>query len=374
MLGFIRHWIPYQGLPIGVDLGTNAIRLAQVENGEQELRLVHAAEFQRSDASGNDRWEMLRSAFKSTLREGRFRGRSVVVGLDAADVHIKHVRMPRVTGEEFNQALNEQAESVLGSSPADFAIRGVVVGDIFGEQQPQQEVVLFATPQSIVQDLLETAASARVQIVGVHVQQRITAESFARHYRRKADETAVNLFVDLGHGGTRAFVASPSELRFVRTMPLSVSQLHDKIARSLNLPVTELDGIRRSIGAQSSTSNNLVPQIPTFSDVQRKLIDETNTQAARLVDELEMCRRYYEATIPDRPVTRLIFIGGGARDRLLCAAIAQAMSLPAQIGDALVRFNRVSLPSLACIDRREPMPQWSVALGLSLCGQSVASI
>ena len=71
-----------------------------------------------------------------------------------------------------------------------------------------------------------------------------------------------------------------------------------------------------------------------------KLTNAIDTEARRLADELELCRRYYEATFPAQPITKLIFTGGGAKDRLLCAAVAQAMALPAQIGDPLVRFAR----------------------------------
>ena len=109
-----------------------------------------------------------------------------------------------------------------------------------------------------------------------------------------------------------------------------------------------------------------------MSDAIPRLLAATETEAMRLADELDMCRRYYEATFPASPVTKLIFIGGGAKDRALCAAVAKAMAIPAQIGDPLVRFNRAALPSLACVDRREAQPDWTIALGLSLCSQPAA--
>lgn len=375
MLGFIKNFIPYQGLPIGVDLGQHAVRMAQVEKVDEELRLVHAAEVCNADSSPKDEATRLVDALKTGLRSGRFRGRNVTVGLDASLVQVKHLRMPRCSAEELPAQLKEHAEVALNAPASDFLLRGVVAGEIFGEQSPQQEVVLFATPQTVIQSLIDAAAAAKVAIVGVQVQPRIAAEYFARLYRRKSDETAVNLFVDLGHSGTRAFVAAPAELRFVRAMPLSVSQIHDRIAKGVGIAPSEVQELRKSVLAQQTAHTNNIPaERPTLSPLQEKLIEETNTHAVRLADELEMCRRYYESTFSSNPVTRLIFIGGGARDRLLCSAIAQAMSLPAQIGDPLVRFNRTSLPSLACIDRRDSMPQWTAAFGLSMCGQTVAHV
>jgi type IV pilus assembly protein PilM len=375
MLGFIRNFLPYQGLPIGVDLGEHTVRMAQVETVEDELRLIHAAEIPHSPEPAESRTPHLVTALKAGLSSGKFRGRSIAIGLSAAHVQIKHLRIPRCSAEELPNHLKEHAETALNAPAADFLLRGVVAGEVFSDQTPQQEVVLFATPQSTIQELLENASAARVAIVGVHVQPRIAADYFARLYRRKTDESAVNLFVDLGHSGTRAFVASPAELRFVRSMPLSAFQIHERIARSLGTTAGDVNTLRKSIIAQQTAPASDIPSDgPTLTSAQQKLMEETSSHAARLADELEMCRRYYESNFASQPVTRLIFLGGGARDRLLCSAIAQAMSLPAQIGDPLVRFNRTALPSLACLDRREAMPQWSTAFALSLCGQSVAHV
>ena len=88
---------------------------------------------------------------------------------------------------------------------------------------------------------------------------------------------------------------------------------------------------------------------------------------AKLVDELNLCRRYYESTFPDRPLDRLIFVGGEARQRGLCQAIAKEMGLAAQVGDPMVRMGRVSDVGVETgIDRRQPQPNWAVAIGLSM--------
>lgn len=376
MLGFVRQYMPYRGLPIGVDLGESSIRLAQLEQVESELRLVHADEIPIDPALKDEaRSSAIVAALKAAFRRGAFRGRNAAIGIRAGEVQIKHLRMPRVGAEEFSQSLAEQSSTALGAPASDFLIRGVVAGEVFGEQSPQQEVVLFATPQHLIQQILDDASAAKMNIVGVHVQQRVAADFISRIYRRKADEQAVNLFVDLGESGTRAFVTAPADIRFVRSMPLSVLQIHDRIAKQLGMGATETMTLRRTLIAQQSTPQNTVgPTESTLTLVQQRLIDETAAAASRLADELEMCRRYYESLFPNQPVSRLLFIGGGARDRLLCSAVAQAMALPAQICDPLVRCSRSSLPNLACIDRREAMPQWCAAFGLSLCGQTVAHV
>ena len=87
----------------------------------------------------------------------------------------------------------------------------------------------------------------------------------------------------------------------------------------------------------------------------------------KLIEELDLCRRYYESTFQNRPVDRLIFVGGESRHRGLCQHIARELGLAAQLGDPLVRMSRVSEVGIESgIDRRQPQPAWAVAIGLSL--------
>ncbi len=65
----------------------------------------------------------------------------------------------------------------------------------------------------------------------------------------------------------------------------------------------------------------------------------------------------------------MIFLGGQAYDKRLCQAIAQRLNLPAQIGDPLAQIERHAGSGMAAgLDRREPQPDWAVAIGLSLGG------
>ena len=87
----------------------------------------------------------------------------------------------------------------------------------------------------------------------------------------------------------------------------------------------------------------------------------------KLVHELDLCRRYHESTFPNKPVARLVFVGGEARQRVLCQSIAQQLGIAAQVGDPMVRMGRVSEVGIESgIDRRSPQPSWAVAIGLSM--------
>jgi hypothetical protein len=110
------------------------------------------------------------------------------------------------------------------------------------------------------------------------------------------------------------------------------------------------------------------PQSANVAPGDRRHIDDACREPlARLVEELSLCRRYFESAFHDQPVQRLIFLGGEANQRGLCQQIAREMGIAAQIGDPLCRMSKHTLPGVETgIDRRVPQPAWTVAIGLSM--------
>ena len=143
----------------------------------------------------------------------------------------------------------------------------------------------------------------------------------------------------------------------VQTPSLRYSEAADKLAKGdAGLPST------------SDTAVRPAPSAVTDPDQQARIIEQSvRDPLNRLIEELNLCRRYHEATFPNKTVDRLIFIGGEARQRSLCAHVAREMGLAAQVGDPLVRMGRISDVGIESgIDRRQPQPNWSVAIGLSI--------
>jgi Tfp pilus assembly PilM family ATPase len=266
----------------------------------------------------------LSKSLKQLLTAGEFRGRQAVLSIPSPLVFIRHVRAPRSLDDAALQS--QLALELAGKVPLDpsrCALRHIIAGEVYGDGSGQQnEIILFAAAQQAINALLDGTAAAKLDVADLRIGPRAIVDCFAHVFRRKVDIDSVDLFVELGATSCRAIVARDGAIRFTRAIPT---------------PATD------------------------------------DAATLRLVDELELCRRYYEATFPDKPIARLLFVGGGARNATRCQAIAQQMSLPAQVADPFVRFGRSSLPPVAGLDRREANPDWSTVVGLSLGAVSPAS-
>ena len=425
MLGFVQSWFSPSPSPIGVDFGTDCLRLAQVETNEQENRLIAAASADVPAHVRNDpaaRFTFFAQAIRDLLAEGNFRGRRVALNLPASLMHVQHLRLPKMDDEALKKAIAWEARGKLPFDPSQGVIRHIVAGEIYHDQEPKYEIVLMAARRDLVERLLEAAAKARLDVARLDVEPKALIDCFSRVFRRKSDIETSTCFVDIGCSASRAIIAREGRIRFARVIPIGGDHFNRAVAGELHLSLEESRLLRvrlaaapgdetlvkpstafampkpavdpsseepgtgfallsaalsaaqsREATSDPAPSSAAAPEDPAPAATglprgQREKVDEACRQPlAKLVEELGLCRRYYEATFPQQPVERLIFVGGEAHQRGLCQQIARELGVAAQVGDPMVRLGKFTEPGIeAVIDRRLPQPAWGIALGLSM--------
>jgi type IV pilus assembly protein PilM len=399
MLGFVQNWFSARSNPIGVDFGGDCLRMAQVDSSAGEPQLVAAASCDvpghvRQDTVARLAW--FSQAARDLLLQGKFRGRQAVLALPAAWMHVQHLRMAKMEEEALKKALPWELKGKLPIDPSAALLRHWVAGEIHNNQEPQNEVIVMAAARGLIEQFLAAAAKAKLDVVGMNVQPRVVVDCFRQVYRRKTDAEVTNFFVDIGYGGTRAVIARAGEILFARVIPIGGEQFNQAVADEMKILPEEARLLRLktariaetakespepaeqnadqsfallNAGLKRSAEIQTAPQETESRRIEQAAMEPVN----RLSDELDLCRRYYEATFANHPVDRLIFVGGEAGQRALCRQIARRLSLAAQVGDPLARMGRTSEVGIESgIDRRQPQPAWAVAIGLSLVGCALA--
>jgi type IV pilus assembly protein PilM len=411
--------------PIGVDFGSDSLRLAQVQWAGDEYRLVAAAS---ADVPAHvraadlpTRAQFLADTTRDLLAQGDFKGRAAVLALPAASMAIQHLRLPPLDPESIKKALPWEARGKLPIDPAHAVLRHLVAGEVYQDSEPRAEVIVMAAARELVQQLLSAASRAKLDVVGMNVEPQALVDCFAHVHRRRNDAAAVTCLVDIGSAGSRAVITRGPQIVFARTIPVGGDHFTRAVASALKVSVTDAKMLRIKLcAAEPAPAANAAPKRPappppppvasgTSEENSFALLgaamaaaekqpaqpspapvepapapaaaappDEATAQLravaaacreplAKLIEELDLCRRYYEATFPNKPVERLLFVGGEARQRGLCAHIARELGLAAQIGDPMVRMGRISEIGVESgIDRRQPQPAWAVAIGLSM--------
>ena len=415
------------GCPIGVDFGSDSLKIAQIAWEGNEPRLIAAASAEvPSHVRHNTaaRMAFFAETARDLLSTGGFRGRRAILALPAASMLIQHLRLAKMDEETLKKALPWEARGKLPIDPSQALMRHLIAGEIYHDSEPKNEIILMAAARDLVKQLLDAASKAKLDVIGMGVEPSAIVDCFGHIYLRKEDQTSVNCFVDIGCASSRAVISQGSKIMFARSIKIGGEHLTRAVAAALKISVDDAKMLRlklcyqqpglddahrkeelvdRQETEQSATATRvnrnaafrsdgdssddgtvatLSPaeatkkSLPVDPKAQHTLVfDACREPLNQLAGELDLCRRYYESAFPNKPVDRLIFIGGEARHRSLCQHIACELSLAAQVGDPLIRMAHTTKVGIESgIDRRQAQPGWAVAIGLSLGPTATSSV
>jgi type IV pilus assembly protein PilM len=252
MLPFVQSWFNPVSSPIGIDFGTDCVRMAQVEMIDNEPQLVAAGSADVPTHVRNDpgaRFSFFYDTVRDLLSQGNFRGRRVVLSLPASLMHIQHLRLPKMDDEALKKTLVWEARGKLPFDPAQAVLRHMIAGEVYHDQEPKYEVILMAARRDLVEQLLAAAAKARLDVVGMNVEPKALVDCFAHVFRRPSDRDVATCFVDIGSAATRAVITRAGRIQFARAVPIGGEHFSRAVATSLRIPLEESRQLRIKVAA-----------------------------------------------------------------------------------------------------------------------------
>lgn len=354
-----------KNLPIGVDLGSAAVKMVQMRRSDEGLQLLAAGSV---EIPGNcrdnldSRMEYHARGIRSLLKTDIFKSRQCVLSLPAELSFVHHVKIPKLAASEMPDAVQAELAEKLPFPVQEAIVRYILAGDVYGDGGAQQEVITVAAARSTIDDFLAMSRRAKLDVVGINVEPCAIVECFARLFRNSPEEDRTTLYVDMGQSSTQVVLARGARITFARNLAVGGQWLDKIVAAGLGTPIDEASQLRRNVAAGK------VP--PAEANHVYELLDES---VGKLAENLTQCMRYHESVFPNEGVERLVLLGGQAYDKRLCQAVAQRLNLAAHIGDPLVKISRQGAATLTTgLDMTGAQPDWAVAVGLSLGSANAA--
>ncbi len=312
MFGFLKR----QSHLIGVDLGNDCVKLAQLANGTEEEAYLMAGQCIGRPADvvpGTARWQRWAiDVMRQTTADGHFKGRDVVAALPANDVFIDHLKWPKKFDGKIEDALFAKIRQKLPFEPLE---RNTLIKYIPAEQD---NLIVMATERTVIDHHLAIYERANLAIKSIGVWPVALAQCYALFFgRRKTDLDAVVLLLDIQPDCTNMVICRHKNPLYAHTVPVGAKQLKDE----------------QTVG--------------------------------RLVMDLTAGRREFLSLYKDVQIERLIFLSGLAVDAEVYRTIAKQLEVQAQMGDCMAAVE-IRDPDRFGLERRNPTASWALAFGLSL--------
>ena len=356
---------------IGIDVGTNAVRAAEVELrarprlvrfGQVALPAgaVHEGEVADVDA--------VATALRRLWQEAGFRSRSVRVGLASARVIVRVLPLPAMSAAETRAALQFTLADYVPLPPGDtnFDVQRLPDLDAPNEDpdappgEATGRVLLAAAHREAVEQLLAAVRAAGLKVEAVDPLPAALVRALSSPAASSDGTHPVEAIVSVGAGTILVIVARAGVPLYARTITsLSGGLVTDRISAALDVPAEEAERLKRSLVVLPGPGSTRLEQARRTA----------GTALDEVLDEVNDSLGYYGAQAGAQAVTRVILTGGGMLLPGLAERLAVRLGLPVRPADP---FALVDLGSIGFDPFEMPrlVPLLPASIGVALGGGS----
>lgn len=343
------------GPMIGLDIGTSAVRAAQVASGRGGTSLLAFGQValpQGVVVDGEIRDQgAVSEAISQLVKRTKMKGRGVTLGIANQRVVVRQVDLPYMDEKDFRSSLRfqvaDQIPMPVDAAELDYQILGDYMSDT---QEHMMRVLLVAAATDMVESFVSTAAAAGLEPMGVDLTPFAVARAVSPSARGESGTAGAEAVVDVGAGVTSIFIHHNGEPRFVRILLVGGDDATNALANDLGVTFEEAEAMKLDLGRGVGSSEG-----------QRIL----QARVASLVEEIRGSLDYYASQEASDLVGSVIMTGGGSLTPGLAASVEQTARVQVRraIPLAQMNFKRSGLTQEQ-IAQVEPVSAAAVGLAL----------
>ncbi len=316
-----------KGGVIGLDIGTTAVRAAEVEfaGGSRQPTLVRYGEVPLPSGAVRD-GEVADAppvvdALKRLWATAKLSRREVNIGVGSQRVVVRELTVPRMPMDQVRASLPFQVQELLPMPVEEALLDFYPTAEREGPNGPALHGMLVAATRDTVNANLMAVESAGLRPRMVDLSSFALVRALV--HGDLAERTVA--IVEVGARVTHVVVTARGVPRLVRILATGGENVTAAVAGALGVAAMEAEEIKRQVGFGFAVAPALAPA----SEAVRAVVGP-------LVEAVRNTFVYYASNNPGAGIEAICLTGGGAQLPGLGQALSSASRLPAAYGDALL--------------------------------------
>jgi type IV pilus assembly protein PilM len=390
---------------IGVDVGSTAVRVAEVAAGETPV-IVRAAQVPLPSGvveAGEVRQpEVVAEALRELWSKAGVKSKQVHLGVGNQRVVVRELALPWLPEKELRDTLGFQVQEFIPMASEEAVLDFDPLGEMDQGGRRMVRILLVAAHKPMVNALVEAALAAKLDPQGIDLTPfAVTRAVGTGDEGLDLDSSGDEAIVDIGAQVTSICVHDRGVTRFVRMLPSGGRDITLALASGLGVDDEMAERLKRgerfggiaqavpAVGspAEGSPAVQLPPPadalpvdtLPTgtlpveaLRGVPGVLADPAEVRdlalarAGSFVDEVRSSLEFYTAQMPNAQVGRVLVVGGGSRLDGLLELLQERLPVPVDRGRLFERAkSEIELSAEASAEAEAVL---AVAVGLAIPG------
>ncbi len=340
---------------IGVDVGSTAVRVAEVAPGDVPV-LLRAAQTPLPPGAVENGEVRQPELVGETLRElwgmSGVKGKQVHLGVGNQRMVVREVTLPWLPEKELRESLGFQVQEFIPMSVDEAVLDFDPLGEVDQGGRRMLRILLVAAHKAMIDALVQAATLAKLEPATIDLSpfaivRAVGATDEGLDIERQGDQAVL----DVGAHVTTICVHDQGVTRFVRILPSG--------GRDITLAISRGLGVEEDVAEQLKRGQEIEGG-PTPEDVRRV----STTRAGTFVDEIRSSLEFYAAQTPGAKIADVLTVGGGSKLEGFLEVLRDRIPVPVERGRVFEKVK--SELDLSPEAQEEAEPVLAAAVGLAM--------
>jgi len=347
---------------IGVDVGSTAVRVAEVAVGDIPV-VVRAAQAPLAPGvveSGEVRQpEAVAEALREVWAKSGVRSKQVHLGVGNQRVVVREIALPWLPEKELRDTLAFQVQEFIPMASDEAVLDFDPLDELDQGGRRMVRILLVAAHRGMVNALVEAALAAKLDPQGIDLTPFAVIRAVGTGDEGlDLDSSGDEAIIDIGAQITSISVHDRGVTRFVRMLPSGGSDITLALASGLGVDDDVAERLKR--GERVQVEGEGAKPLPEAAEIRKLAL----TRAGNFVDEVRSSLEFYTAQMPDAQIGRVLVVGGGSRLDGMLELLQERLPVPVDRGRLFERAkSEIELSAEASIEAEAVL---SVAVGLAI--------
>jgi type IV pilus assembly protein PilM len=303
-------------LAVGVDIGSHAVKVCHLKRTDRGYFVVNLGsalipEGAVDDGTLNDP-ESVGTIIADLFKNLKIRSKKIGISISGYSVIVKKVNLAVMEEEQLEEHIMHEAEQYIPFDIDDVYLDFQDLKTSTGDND-RTDVMLVAAKKEIVDDYLDMLEELKLKPVIVDVD-GFALENTYEHNFPKNENVAL---VDIGASKMNINILSEGVSVVARDIVVGSRQLTDQIQRAFDIEFEEAEALK-------------LGEIPA-GDKQEEIEDIFSSTCTQWVLEIKKAIDLYHSNHQEKPLTKLVLSGGGAKVAGLIDFLKSETSLPVEL-------------------------------------------
>jgi len=337
---------------IGLDIGSQTIKLAQIVERGKELVLVKFGVKQLSpeaivDGTVLDRTQVA-GIITELIQEQQVKSKDVAVGVSGNSVIVKRISLPEMGEEELAESINWEAEQYIPFAIDDVNLDFQILGPSPKEGANTMDVVLVAAKKDKINDYVSLVTEAGLNPVIMDVDAFALENMFEVNYEIVTGR--VDALINVGAAVMSINILRDGASVFTRDSSIGGNHYTETLQKELGVSYDVAEQLKKGEEAGGVS-------LERVQEVLNAVSEELAAEAGRSVD-------FFRSTTGVENVDRVILSGGTSMVNGFADVLAERVGVQVELANP---FRNIGIdPGIDAEMARNMAPAAAVVVGLAL--------